>query len=54
MGGIKSEKCNCLAIVIWEWCLQRNIWLICSHIPGKNNDQADRLSREFNDQIEWQ
>ena len=54
MGGIKSEKCNGLAIVIWEWCLQRNIWLICSHIPGKNNDQADRLSREFNDQIEWQ
>lgn len=54
MGGIKSKKCNELAIEIWEWCIDRNIWLKCSHIPGKDNIEADRLSREFNDQVEWQ
>lgn len=54
MGGIKSKKCNKLAIEIWEWCIDRNIWLKCSHISGKDNIEADRLSREFNDQVEWQ
>lgn len=50
MGGLKSNKCNELAIEIWEWCIDRNIWLKLSHIPGKDNIEADRLSREFNDQ----
>lgn len=54
MGGIKSKKCNELAIEIWEWCSDRNIWLKCCHIPGKVNIEADRLSREFNDQVEWE
>lgn len=54
MGGIKYQNCNKLAVEIWEWCTERNIWLKCSHIPGKNNIEADKLSREFNDQVEWQ
>ena len=53
MGGIKSECCNDLAVEIWNWCLDRNIWLLCSHIPGKINNEADKLSREFSDQTEW-
>lgn len=54
MGGIKSKKCYKLAIRIWEWFIDKNIWLKCSHIPGKDNIDADRLSREFSDQVEWQ
>lgn len=49
-----QKKCNKLAIEIWEWCIDRNIWLKCSHIPGKDYIKADRLSREFNEQVEWQ
>jgi hypothetical protein len=54
MGGIKSQNCNKLAVEIWEWCTEGNIWLKCFHIPGKSNIEADKLSREFNDQVEWQ
>ncbi|MES9884348.1 MAG: reverse transcriptase domain-containing protein [Sedimenticola sp.] len=53
MGGVKSDQCNAVSQKIWIWCLEHNIWLTCSHIPGKINE-ADRPSREFNDQIEWE
>lgn len=43
-----------MAIKIWEWCIERNIWLKSSRIPGKDTIEADRLSRELNDQVEWQ
>lgn len=54
MGGIKSEKCNKLAITIWLWCIGNQIWLTATHIPGKLNTKADHRSRNFNDQLEWQ
>ena len=54
MGGIKSEKCNSVALVIWNWCVENNVWIVCTHIPGIDNIEADRLSRELNEQIEWQ
>ena len=53
MGGIKSDACNSVAMDIWYWCVENNVWIVCTHIPGKENIDADRLSREFNDQIEW-
>ena len=34
MGGIKSEKCNELAKAIWHWCIEKNIWLSATHVPG--------------------
>lgn len=56
MGVIKSikKKCNKLAIEIWEWCIDRKIGLTFSHLPGKDTIEADRLSRIFNDQVEWE
>lgn len=53
MGGIKSESCNDLAIEIWEYCRLRDIWLIAVHLPGVQNTVADRLSRQFDDSLEW-
>ena len=53
MGGIKARDCNALAIEIWEFCIERNIWLSAVHLPGVQNVIADRLSREFNEQVEW-
>lgn len=53
MGGIRSNSCNEIASQIWEWCKDRNIWLTAAHLPGTLNVEADRMSRKFNDNIEW-
>ena len=44
-GGTHSPSLCCLAIELWEWCLQRDIHLLASHIPGEDNLVADFLSR---------
>ena len=53
MGGYKSVDCNEMAKTIWSWCIENNIWISCTHIPGRSNVQADKKSRNFNDQLEW-
>jgi len=53
MGGVKSENCNTIAIEIWEFCINKNIWISASHIPGKENTEADILSRKLDDNTEW-
>ena len=52
MGGIKSPECNSLAKQIWQWCIQKDIWLSAAHIPGSEN-QADFESRNFKESTEW-
>lgn len=53
MGGTHSDVCNDIARKIILWCKDRNVWLSISHIPGKLNTEADKASREFNDDTEW-
>ena len=53
MGGSHSRLCNSIAYEIWHWCLNRNIWLSATHIPGRENTVADKHSRNFNDSSEW-
>ena len=53
MGGIKSVECNALAITLWSWCIERNIWVTAAHLPGAENTIADRRSRTFRDETEW-
>ena len=53
MGGIKSIACNQMAKTIWDWCSKRRIWLHAVYLPGKNNVTADKMSRKFNDHLEW-
>ena len=53
MGGIKSNECNRAAKEIWDWCINRNIWITAAYLPGKQNTEADTHSRKFNDRTEW-
>lgn len=53
MGGCKSQDCNQIAKEIWIWCIGNKTWISCTHIPGKSNVDADFMSRNFNDQLEW-
>lgn len=52
LGGRKTNL-NDIARDIWLWCIERNIHLSSSYIPGTMNTAADRLSRTFNDDLEW-
>ena len=54
MGGSKSPDCNSVARQIWDYCVERNIWISASHLPGCENTEADRELRQFNDHTEWQ
>jgi len=53
MGGTKSVNCNELTKRIWQWCLDRHIWLTASYLPGVQNTVADHESRHFKTQTEW-
>ena len=45
-GGTRSPACNAVTWEIWDWADNRNIWLSPTHIAGKDNVVADRLSRQ--------
>jgi hypothetical protein len=51
MGGCKSADCNEMAKSIWAWCIDNDVWISCTHLPGKSNVEANCLSRSFNDQL---
>jgi hypothetical protein len=53
MGGCQSRDCDNIARDIWSWAIARNNWLSASYTPGKHNNIADKLSREFNGTLEW-
>ena len=42
-----------LALEMWDWCQERDILVIASHIPGRDNVSADRESREFTGMSDW-
>ena len=44
-GGSKCEPCDDIAKDIWEFCEERDLWVMAAHIPGKENVEADRESR---------
>ena len=46
MGGIKSRDCDEITFEIWNWCLDRKIFISAEHLPGLLNTTADRLSRK--------
>ena len=52
MGGTK-EACYRISRTIWEWCIERKIWLSACHLPGVDNTEADRESRLNHDNTEW-
>ena len=54
IGGVQSKECNLIAKRIWLWAIDRRNWLSAAHKPGQLNITADKLSRHFEDSIEWQ
>ena len=52
-GGTHSSSLCRLALDLWEWCLQRKIFLQAAHIPGEENIVADFLSRGKYLPSEW-
>lgn len=54
MGTSHSQLCNQLACELWEWCIDKHIWLSAAYIPGKDNVIADYESRKQSDMSkEW-
>lgn len=53
MGSCKSMQCNLVVHEIWDWAIQRDIWLTVSHIPGVDNISADEESRKCDTRKEW-
>ena len=53
MGTRHSDQCNKLCKTIWEWCIQRHIWISAAHLPGSLNTVADTESRCKNNNLEW-
>ena len=53
MGTSHSKKRNDLTRTLWEWCLDNNMWITTSHIPGKENTLADAESRKSRKETEW-
>lgn len=54
LGGVKSLSCHKVAKDIWLWAMQRCIHLSAEHLPGTENTQADKASRIFDVNTEWQ
>ena len=48
MGNLVSNSCNHLAKEIWTYCTDQKIWLSAVHIPVKDNNTADYMSRLLN------
>ena len=53
MGGLHSPTCNEIALSIWHWAKDRNIWLSTAFILGVENTVADFHFRNFRDNTEW-
>lgn len=47
MGTSHSTNCNKLGQLIWEYCIENCIWITSTFIPGKENIEADALSRKL-------
>ena len=52
-GGTRSPQLLTLALELWDWCQARDIFVIATHVPGRDNVSADMESRVFKDMSEW-
>ena len=45
IGGMRSYKCNELAKAVWDWCIERHIWVTACHLPGVLNVVAGKKTK---------
>ena len=53
MGSSSSKELHTQIFEIWTWAMARNIWLLATHIPGIENEEADAESRRDEFSLEW-
>ena len=53
MGGIGLLIMDFLASELWQWCLQKDIFITASFIPGISDVDADFNSRNLSDSTKW-
>ena len=53
MGGAPSRDLCQLALRMWNWCIDHHITISAEHLPGSQNQVADRESRSKADSSEW-
>ena len=53
MGSSHTAVCDGLVRDIWAFAISQNVWLSASHIPGKQNTEADEESRHSELHTEW-
>ena len=51
-GGLVSSSCDRLPKEIWVYCVEINTWLSLIHIPGKENNEGDYMSRLLHENTE--
>ena len=52
--GVKSLQCHAVVKEIWCWVIERSIHLSAEHLPGSENILADKASRIFDENTEWE
>ena len=53
-GGIKSLECHEISKNIWLWAIDRSNYISAEHLPGSQNTIADKASRVFDKNTEWE
>ena len=53
-GGVKSLRCFEETRKIWLWAIQQNNHISAEHLPGAENSLADKASRVFDLNTEWE
>ncbi|XP_078660131.1 uncharacterized protein LOC144904859 [Branchiostoma floridae x Branchiostoma belcheri] len=53
LGGTRSQTLLDIALDLWEWCVNRDLYITAEHVPGKENVRADYNSRHFSLATEW-
>ena len=53
MGTSHSKHCNVITKQIWDFCIEKGVWLSAAHVPGREKVDADLESRKINYDTEW-
>ena len=53
LGGVKFPHLNEVTKQIWEWCIERDIWIFAEYVASRDNI-ADSESRITNIDTEWE
>lgn len=53
MGGCRFLECNFVVKDIWDWVIDKDIWLLVVYIFGLSNIDVDQLFWNLNLDLEW-